>query len=164
MKRLFLVRHAKSSWKDLSLSDFERPLNKRGKHDAPMMAKIFKNEGFVIDTILSSPAKRAATTARFFMDQIGEESCSLSYKESIYEASAYELSQLLNAIDNNYQSAMLFGHNPGFTILAEKLSSIHFGNIPTCGIVGLEFEVNDWAHIFYDSGTLIYHDYPKKHY
>lgn len=164
MKRLVLVRHAKSSWKDTSLSDFERPLNKRGKHDAPMMAKILHDNTISIELILTSPAKRAATTARFFLAEFGPQNVNIDFDDKIYEASTSDLIQIINNIDQNYKSAMLVGHNPGFTFLAEKLSGEYLGNIPTCGIAQIEFSVDEWKHISFNSGTLTHYDYPKKHY
>lgn len=162
MKRLFLIRHAKSSWKDASLSDFDRPLNKRGKHDAPMMATKFREENFSIDLMISSLAKRAAQTARFFRHEL--ESVQLKFEPEIYEASATTLMKIVNSQDSNIDNLILFGHNPGFTFFAENLCAESFGNIPTCGIVGIEFSVNAWDHVSMNSGTLIHYDYPKKYY
>lgn len=161
MKRLTLVRHAKSSWKDRSLSDFERPLNKRGKHDAPMMGERLVKLKFVPDLILSSPAKRAIKTARVIADAIGYPEKKILEKRAVYDADRTTLVQIIQALDDKLQHVMLFGHNPTFTYLANDFIEQHIENIPTCGIVCIDFDVQSWSDISPGKGRLVFFDYPK---
>ncbi len=164
MKRLFIIRHAKSSWKDASLSDYERPLNKRGKHDAPLMSKLLNQANFCPEFIVSSPANRAKSTAEYFIKEFNLNEDQIKYESSIYEAGVSNLLRLVNQLPNQTKNVFLFGHNPGMTFLAEYLTGDYFGNIPTCGIAGIEFQIEDWLHVSKNSGTCFYYDYPKKHY
>lgn len=163
MKTLFLIRHAKSSWADASLRDFDRPLNQRGLNDAPKMAKVLKREGHFPDQIISSPANRALTTAKFIADGIGYSKENIKEEEMIYGASVNEMMQLINGLNNDCQTVFLFGHNPTFTDLVEYLGDLEIGNLPTCGIVGFQFEVDSWQHLSGGMGIKIYEDYPKNH-
>ncbi len=160
MKKVYLIRHAKSSWKDFSLEDFERPLNKRGKSDAPLMGAKLHNKKVVPDTILSSPALRAKTTAEIIAKKIGFEK-EIVYKKDIYEASATTLHKILTKIADKKSIVFLFGHNPSLNELAENY--IHFNeNIPTCAVVEIAFDCNSWADISAENASLVSFDYPKK--
>lgn len=160
MKKVYLIRHAKSSWKDFSLEDFERPLNKRGKSDAPLMGAKLHNKKVVPDTILSSPALRAKTTAEIIAKKIGFEK-EILYKKDIYEASATTLHKILTKIADKKSIVFLFGHNPSLNELAENY--IHFNeNIPTCAVVEIAFDCNSWADISAENASLVSFDYPKK--
>ncbi|MCF8240602.1 MAG: histidine phosphatase family protein [Melioribacteraceae bacterium] len=163
MKRLILVRHAKSSWKDPDLADFERPLNKRGKRDAPLMAKLIAEKGEKPDVLISSPALRAYTTAREFAKQLDIKPKKLIMDENIYEAGAHELMGLALKFNDEHNSVMLFGHNPGLTLLNNYLSAQRIDNIPTCGVVCIEFEIDSWKEIKIESGRTQYFEYPKLH-
>jgi len=163
MKTLYLIRHAKSSWKDPKLTDFDRPLNKRGKKDAPFMADFLAREIEKPDLIISSPANRALTTAKIFADTFNYPQECIKTDKRIYEAgrdSHFEVISGIRAADNQ---VMLLGHNPDITWLAENLSGQSFGNIPTCGIVCLQFNISDWAEVKSQPGQLKFYQYPKKH-
>jgi phosphohistidine phosphatase len=164
MKTLILVRHAKSSWKDHDLKDFDRPLNERGKRDAPFMGALIKEKGILPDVLISSPAKRAITTAGLFAKKLSIAKNEIIENEKIYEASAGELIDIINAIDDTKSSAMIFGHNPGLTMVANYLSDKRIDNIPTCGMVVITFEENSWKSIQIGSGKLIEFEYPKKYF
>ncbi len=164
MKTLYLTRHAKSSWKELDLDDFDRPLNKRGKRDAPFMGQLLKKKNILPDVLISSPAVRAYTTARTIATEIGYPAENIMTDENIYEASSSELLDIINSIEDENRSAMLFGHNPGFTMLSNYLSGKDILNIPTCGIVKIEFEKEKWSDIEIDTGKLIWFEYPKKYF
>ena len=107
MKKLYIIRHAKSSWKDLMLSDFERPLNKRGNSDAPLMGKVLKKRGIFPHAILSSPANRAKTTAEIIAKEISFHQ-PIIYNKNIYEASALTLEGVLTSLDDNYETVFIF--------------------------------------------------------
>lgn len=164
MKKLFLVRHAKSSWDDPGLSDIERPLNKRGERDAPFMAILIKEKGIEPDLFLSSPAKRAFDTARFFAEAYGKDEKDIIVDDRIYEAGMRELSLVVEDIDDRYDSAFLFGHNPGLTNFANLLGSEYFDNMPTCSIVGIGFNVDSWKKIERGRGNTFLFEYPKKYF
>ena len=161
MKKLYIIRHAKSSWKDLMLSDFERPLNKRGNSDAPLMGKVLKKRGIFPHAILSSPANRAKTTAEIIAKEINFHQ-PIIYNKNIYEASALTLESVLTSLDDNYEIVFIFGHNPGLNMLVERFVKFD-ENIPTCGVVELEFDCKKWSEISSDNADLISFDFPKKH-
>lgn len=161
MKTLYLVRHAKSSWTESGLGDFERPLNKRGKHDAPMMGERLLKRGVKIDHIVSSPARRARKTLKAISEKMGWPEENIFFEDRIYEAGESTLLDIVSGFDDEFDSAMMVGHNPGFTMLAESLSGQNFGNIPTCGVVCLNFDVDSWKAAVRGLGTVVFYDYPK---
>jgi phosphohistidine phosphatase len=163
MKRLYLIRHAKSSWKEAMVTDFERPLNKRGKRDAPLMAKRLKSYQIQPDLLISSPAKRAAKTAKIIAEEIDFPRKRIVYDESIYEAGVSSLVHVIRHLENSVNHVMLVGHNPGLTMVANFLTNTVIENIPTCGIVCVEFPTDCWEEIEAGNGTIVFFDYPKKH-
>jgi len=163
MKKLYLVRHAKSSWKDMSLDDFDRSLNKRGKRDAPFMAMRLSKYKVEPDILISSPAKRARKTAKTIATEIKYPANEIVFIESIYGGGGGALFALLQDLDDRLDSVMLVGHNPDLTMLAEFLSGKAVGNIPTCGIFCMQFDLSSWKDIAPGSGSFIFFDYPKKH-
>ena len=134
MKHLYLIRHAKSSWSNPLLDDFERPLNQRGKTNAPFMAKVLLEKQIFPDFIFSSPAKRAKTTAEIFAEQLNFTN-DIAFEKSLYLTSTKTLLDILHRIPNTYNTVFLFGHNPELTQFANELNSTHIDNIPTSGIV-----------------------------
>ena len=155
-KTLYLLRHAKSSWKDFSIRDFDRPLNKRGKHDAPIMAERMAHKGIHPDIILSSPAKRARSTSKYFSKKLDSK---VIYNDSIYESTTAQLVDIIKDAFKKYDSVMLVGHNPSMTVLANTFCSCHIDNIPTTGIVGYEFDGEDLDR---EHADMLFFDYPKK--
>lgn len=160
MKTLYIIRHAKSSWAQANTSDFDRTLNDRGFSDAPLMGKVLKEKGILPDAIFTSTAKRALLTATILSKEI---SFTKKIKEEpdYYHASASFLLQKINQISDKYDSIFIVGHNPGLTYLAEELTNEDFGNLPTCGIVGVRFEFDSWSMISAGTGDCFYYDYPK---
>lgn len=164
MKILDILRHAKSSWDNPTISDFERPLNKRGKNDAPMMGDIFKKLKINPDLIISSPAKRAITTAKLVSEKIDYSKKKIIEDEKIYNDGTTYLFKLINGLDNKISRVLLVGHNPDFTELVNRLSSgFNLGNMPTCGLVSIKFVVDDWQAVVAGSGNVITFEYPKKY-
>ena len=162
MKTLYINRHAKSSWNESGVSDYDRPLNPRGLLDAPFMAKQFSEKSGGVDLILSSPANRALTTATFFAKEIGFATSELKTEAGIYLASTQDLLKIVSQLDDVYEKVIMFGHNPGFTYLVQYLTG-EYVNMPTCAIARVDFEVDSWGSIGADSGSLIAFDYPKNH-
>ncbi len=162
MRRLTLIRHAKSSWDYAELSDFERPLNARGRRDAPAMAARLAHELERPLRLISSPALRAITTAHAFAEALAVPITSIRIDPRIYEASRGTLLGLLRECDDADTHVLLFGHNPGFSELAQLLASNPFGDMPTCAVATLGFDIQRWADLRHASGTLLRYEYPKK--
>lgn len=163
MKRLYLIRHAKSSWKNPGLADRDRALNKRGKRDAPFMGNRLKKYNVKPDLIISSPAKRALKTAKIISKEIDFPIKNIVTVESLYGADMLGLVTELQNIDDAFNHVMLFGHNPELTELAEYLTNYRIVNIPTCGIFCMDFNINSWIEVSEGKGIFIFFDYPKKH-
>ncbi|MGO4877519.1 histidine phosphatase family protein [Pedobacter sp. AJM] len=158
-KQLLLVRHGKSDWGNLDLKDFDRPLNKRGKENAPEMAERLLKKGFKFDLMVSSPAKRAKSTAKFFAEAYQFDQ--VQFEASIYEANTQALLKVINSLDDDANTVIMFGHNPGFTDLANALSDADIYNIPTAGMVLISFPFDSWAMVSKGTGDLVFFDYPK---
>ena len=163
MKTIYLVRHAKSSWKYPNLDDFERPLNKRGRKNAPFMGAILKKLKVAPDLIISSPANRASTTARIIAYNINYALEKIQYSESIYEFSANALIDVIEHLDDDIKKAMLVGHNPALTDLANYIGDTPISNIPTSGVFCADLDITSWAKISDSCGELKFFEYPKKH-
>ena len=161
MKQLLLVRHAKSDWNSEAQSDFERPLNKRGHKDAPEMAERLLQKHLVPQLIVSSPALRAFTTAKYFAKTLGIDEKLIHTDAAIYEASANTLLNVINKLDNKYNFVALFGHNPGLTNLAINLCDTEVYDIPTCGQILIVFPFDDWQLISKGTGAETLYDFPK---
>jgi len=161
MKILTLVRHAKSDWKDTSLSDKQRPLNRRGKRDAPEMGRRIVDHGIRPSLIISSPAVRAWRTARIIAKEIGYPAEFLQREESLYLASLDDLLDAVVAQDNGFNSLMVVGHNPGMTDFANFLLPGVTNNLPTAGVVSVQIEGDDWSLYRRPKIELIAFDYPK---
>lgn len=161
MKRLTLVRHAKSSRKDPLLEDIDRPLNQRGKENAPLMGKRLAKKEIMPDRMLTSPAKRAVKTARIIAGKIGFPKEKIEKIDAIYLASPETLLGLLRGLGDEGDHVMMVGHNPGFTDLNNVVNSAKIDNIPTCGIVCIDFDIASWSELAEGLGTLVVFDYPK---
>ena len=142
MKKVIFVRHAKSLWNDFRLTDFDRPLDKRGLHDAPKMAKLLKSEGIRPDIIYSSDANRARSTAIFFATEFDMD---IIEKHNLYHGSPEDYMDVIRDESQQTQVVALFGHNPGMTYLANMISPGCTDNIPTCSIIITEFKLDSWA-------------------
>jgi len=144
-KELFLVRHAKSSWDDSTISDHDRPLNERGYRNTPEMGRRLSDRGVSPDVLISSTALRACTTAEIMAGSINFPKDQIVFDRALYHASATELQEYIGGLDDSHFSVMLFGHNPGMTSLVSHLFGLALDNLPTCGVVHLNFSVESWA-------------------
>jgi phosphohistidine phosphatase len=162
MKTLTIVRHAKSSWKDSSLSDRERPLNKRGKRDAPVMGERIREAGIRPSLIISSPAVRAWKTARSVARELNYPLEFLQREPALYLASVERILDVIRAQDNTFNSILLVGHNPGLTNFVNYLSPGLTENLPTAGVASFDVERGDWDLRDKPSCELLLHDWPKK--
>jgi phosphohistidine phosphatase len=160
-RRLYLIRHAKSSWADPSLDDFDRPLNKRGKVNGPVMAERLAAKDIHPDCIVSSPARRARETALFMARGTGFRKQDICYDEKLYLGSlSYHLT-LLEELFEKASVLFLVGHNHTITELAEYLTGEYLGNVPTCGVVGIEYPLKDGFTPEPGRGRLFFFDFPK---
>ena len=160
MPLLTLVRHAKSAWDYPELTDFERPLNERGRRDAPRMAQ--RAQALPIVTrLVSSPANRAMATARIFAEHLGIDFDAIRIEPKLYDASRKTLVEVVAATDNNPSHIMLFGHNPGFSELAHTLGDCPFDELPTCAIAHFKLDVKHWKDIGPGCGNLVKYLFPK---
>lgn len=162
MKTLTIVRHAKSSWKDTSLSDRKRPLNKRGERDAPIMGKRIHEHGIRPSLIVSSPATRAWRTAKIIAREINYPREFLQREDRLYLASLDEILDTVVAQDNSFNNLMIVGHNPGMTDFANFLVPGLTYNVPTAGVVSVEIDQDDWSLYERPKARLLVHDWPKK--
>lgn len=152
MKTLFVLRHAKSSWEDSDLSDFDRPLNKRGLRDVPAMGKIFFDNQFQPEIIISSPAKRAKQTA-ILIKETAQINGKIKFDERIYEASPLQLLQVISEADNNKTSLMLVGHNPGLEGLIKVLTG-GIQPMSTANLAVIDLKADTWSEVGTNCGEL----------
>ena len=159
MKTLLLLRHAKSSWKNGHLSDFDRPLNERGTKAAPMIGRLIRKKKLQPDLVLSSSAERARQTAALVLESARLKT-ELRHDERIYEAGAPRLLEIVSQIDDTTNVAMLVGHNPGLEELLEDLTgeSMH---LPTAGLARIELDVEKWDKVHEGAGRVEWLIKPK---
>lgn len=163
MKTLILVRHAKSSWNDQTRRDIDRPLNERGRQDAPVMAGNLDKRGIHPQRILCSPALRTASTAEIFANHLSIPKELIHLERQIYLAGSAHLLQLIRQQDDNIDTVMLVGHNPALTDLFNELcKDTKLDNMPTCCVAQLSLSVTQWSSLELGQAELTYIDYPKK--
>lgn len=164
MKRLTLVRHAKSDWSLPGQNDWDRPLNKRGQRDAPEMARRLRSRRLKPDLILSSPAVRALTTATVMARELKVPAAHVLQDERLYLASPADLLAVIRERGGEAKHVMVFGHNPGITECANQLSAgDRIDNLPTCGVFTAQFDITAWSELGPDSGQDAEFDYPRNH-
>ena len=160
-KDLLLVRHAKSSWDDPYLDDHDRPLNERGLRNAPKMGKRLQGWGIRPGAWISSTALRAITTAEILAEQVGFPHDQIQRSRDLYHASATDLQEFIAGLDDAIGSAILFGHNPGMSSLVANLYGLPIDNLPTCGVVHLQFDDDNWSAVSSAPPARAYFDFPK---
>ncbi|MBL7858657.1 MAG: histidine phosphatase family protein [Cyclobacteriaceae bacterium] len=163
MKTLYLVRHAKSSWADPDQADFERPLNERGKRDAPRMAKRLKEKEIHPDLIFSSPAKRALSTSKRMAKILKYPKDGIKTDQKLYHASDDTLLSMIQNLKDKFECVVIVGHNPGLTDFVNSFLSeeLDIDNIPTCGVVAFKLEIDAWSKATWGIGKMLFFDYPK---
>ena len=161
MKKLLIMRHAKANLGDAFESDFDRTLSDRGKKDAPEMGKRLKKNGVKPDLIISSPAARALKTAKEVAKEIDYPEKNIVTESEIYQADIIDLIKVIRNLDDKNNKVMLFGHNPGLTGLVGYLTNQFIDNIPTSGVVQINFDFQTWKQVTQQSGKFISFDYPK---
>ena len=165
MKKLYLVRHAKSSWDNIEMGDFDRPLNDRGEKDAPHMAKLLKHRDVVPDRMITSTAVRALSTCLAFAKVFDFDKKKITAEKRLYHASAETIIKILESLPEHKDEedvVFVFGHNPGITEFANELMNVTIDNIPTCGIVEATLDIENWKDISFGCAKMDSFDYPKK--
>ena len=150
MKNIVLVRHAKSSW-EYHVSDDERPLQKRGISDAHLVSREFSSHLFKPDKIFSSHANRALTTCKIFLENLNISDNELVITHKLYDFSGESVREFIKSIDERIENVMIFGHNFAFTSVSNRFGSVFIDNLPTCGLVWIQFDVDSWKAV--DKGT-----------
>jgi phosphohistidine phosphatase len=153
MKTLLVLRHAKSSWKNANLADFERPLNKRGKYDAPRMGELLRREGIVPDLIISSSAERALATAEAVASACGYDS-EIQTTRQLYHAWPDDYIEVVNSVPNECNRVMVVGHNPGMESLVEELTG-EWIRMPTAALVQISVRINRWTELSLESTEML---------
>ena len=160
-KQLLLVRHAKSDWGDFTIPDFDRPLNDRGKKNAPEMAQRLVDKKISIDAFIASPAKRAKKTAGYFAETFKTDKDEIIFHQELYGASEHVFYDVIATAKNKLDSIAIFSHNPGITDFANLLTDTRIDNIPTCGIFAVKIDCEKWSDFKNAKKEFWFFDYPK---
>lgn len=159
MKTLYLIRHAKSSW-SFDLADHDRPLGKRGRKDVFSMSTYLARHQLLPDVLVSSTASRAFYTALHFCDAMGMDERGIVLEKNLYHATPHAILEVVQRVKSG-DCLALFGHNPGFTEAANMLCKSSIENVPTCGIVGITFDVYSWPEVAAGKGSQLFFYTPK---
>ena len=162
MKTLYLVRHAKSDWKNSNTGDFDRPLNDRGMKSAPLIATMLKKKKVLPELVIASPANRAITTAELFCEILGYPKELIRKRMEIYEEGTGTLMKIVQEISDSCKTAMLFGHNPTMTDFSNLLAGNHIDSLVTCGVVRIDMDIKSWKDAAPETGTLVWYEFPRK--
>lgn len=154
MKRLTLIRHAKSSWKDPDCADYDRPLTKRGKNDALTMGSLLRERGDRPSLILSSPARRAIATMKTIVAEMGLSEKKIVRDGRIYDAASQDLLIFVRGIEDTHEEVMVCGHNPALTDFCTFVAGTSFGKLPTGGVVSIDLAVDSWKDVCSGSGRI----------
>lgn len=163
MKTLTLIRHAKSSWKDPTLRDFDRPLNKRGYRNAPFMGQLLNEKDVKFDRVYSSPARRAIDTAKYICTEIDYDLDRIETDLGLYHADVDDLIDFIGTLDDELNDVALVGHNPALTELTNLLSAEPIDNVPTSGIVFFKVDIEHWRDLGKEKTILSGFEFPKKY-
>lgn len=161
MKSLLIVRHAKSSWANVGMNDFDRPLNERGQKDAPEMARRLLNQKIRIDAFFTSTAKRAQQTCKAFVDVLGADKNKIILKPELYLAPAAIFFKVLSETNKKFDCIAVFAHNPGITDFANCLTTTKIDDMPTCAIYALHIHADSWEDVRKAKKEFWFFDYPK---
>ncbi len=161
MKELILVRHAKSSWSNPGLADRDRPLNKRGNRDAPIMASFLRSKNIIPDILKSSPANRAYSTAEYFSEEFESELKDFEKYQDLYFGSENDWLFLIQNTDEKYSFPVFFSHNPTITYFSNQFTENYIENVPTCGVIHLKSEADYWKDLSFHNTKVIATYFPK---
>ncbi|HKJ06085.1 MAG TPA: histidine phosphatase family protein [Flavobacteriaceae bacterium] len=159
MKTVYIVRHAKSSWKYDGIKDIDRPLKKRGINDSYLISKVLQKKVSCPDVFVSSCANRALHTAMIFTYTFNYPLANLKISRSLYSFSDGYLIKTVKALDDGFDSAIIFSHDHGINDFVNKFGNKYLDHIPTCGVIGLRFDISHWKNI--KSGETFLTEFPK---
>jgi phosphohistidine phosphatase len=162
VKQLLLIRHAKSSWADAGMDDFDRPLNERGKTDAPEMAKRLLKKHITINAFISSAAKRAQITCALFMKEFNVEKEKMIIKQELYLAPPEIFYKCIADINDKFETIAVFAHNPGITEFTNNLTNIRVDDMPTCSVYAINIDTDSWSSFTNAKKSFWFFEYPKK--
>jgi len=154
VKTLYLIRHAKANEMSGGESDKEREINATGQVNAAKTGRYLFEKNIIPDIIYSSPAVRAVQTANFLAEQLKLETDEVELSDEIYDASVRSLLQIINKLDETWQTVFIVGHNPAISYLAEYLTGDQVGSMPTCGVTAVSIDGMSWQEVTQDSGRL----------
>lgn len=161
MKSVIIIRHAKSSWDSIDVDDFDRPLNDRGKDDAPKMAKRLLDRNITIDTFISSSARRARKTAAIFIKEFGGQKDDIVLLPELYLAGPEAFYKAIAQAPASASTIALFAHNLGITEFANELTDVRIDDMPTCAIFAVKADIKDWPAFKDAEKQYWFFDYPK---
>ena len=161
MKTILLIRHAKSSWENFAVTDEERPLNERGKKNAPEMAKRLRKKKIAIDVLMSSPAKRALSTANYFAQEFDIAKKDIIVVPELYLATTDAFINAIQSAPSTASTIALFSHNNGITDFANSLTDARIDNMPTCGVFAVHCAIDEWPAFEAGGHKFYFFDYPK---
>lgn len=159
-KTLYLLRHARAADRLSGQKDIERELDSIGLQNSTRMGMNFSNKTLQFDMIISSPAERAKQTASLIAEQMKYNTDKIHYNDEIYEASVRTLLQVVNRFKDEWNNVLLVGHNPSISYLAEYLTRSELGDMTTCGVARIEFDLESWAEVSEGNGELINYEHP----
>lgn len=163
MKKVLFIRHAKSSWKLIDVKDIHRPLNNRGLRDAPMMGEQLAKRQIFPDLMISSDAVRAYTTAQIIAEKVNYPISEIEQKNEIYHATGEMILNILRDVSDDKNVVFIFGHNPTFTMVANHFSDDTIENVPTCGVIAVDFKIEHWRDLHQTNGRFSFFDFPKNY-
>ncbi|WP_347157332.1 SixA phosphatase family protein [Pontibacter chitinilyticus] len=163
MKKLYILRHAKSSWKFEGLSDHDRPLNKRGRSDAQLMGQELASRGIKPALVIASPAVRTLTTATLVCKELDFAPADIVADERVYAASKDDLLEVVREAPAEVDTVLLVGHNEALSEFANMLSPESLASLPTAGIVALQFNCDSWYDVNPDNAEFLFFDFPKNY-
>jgi phosphohistidine phosphatase len=162
-RTLVIIRHAKSSWANPLQSDFDRPLNDRGKHDAPLMGKELKKRDIIPDLIISSTAKRTRQTAKKIAEEVGYDIDMINWEEKLYHCIPSVFEEIIYELGDRVKTVFIVAHNPGITAFANQLSpGFSIENMPTCCAIGAHVETDEWSNFSMAEREVFLKLYPAK--
>lgn len=161
MKELLVIRHAKSSWQNPWEDDFDRPLNDRGKRDAPFMAAEIKKKEVRLDALVTSDANRAYSTCAFF--SAANPGIPVIKESRLYQANVKHFFEVVHNLPDAYRSVALFSHNTGLTDFVNRLTKVRVDIVPTCGIYAIKIDIDNWVDFKDGKKAFWFFDYPKNH-
>lgn len=161
MKKLCLIRHAKTSWSQPTAPDRERPLEEKGVRDTEILGDFFKEQSLIPDLILASPAIRTHETAKGIAKSLSLPEDKILINDAIYNARVEDLLEILSSIENNKSTVFLVGHNPSISLLANYLADSHIPSLTTTGAFALELNMDDWSELTLAEAKILFHYHPS---